>query len=93
MSTPGNTAKLGTAHSNIQTAQSNPSLVGANLQCISPHATELALYPLCQPGIISNRKYNLKHGKRYNFLFPAFMCFLTVINFMSLEQNNTRNKN
>ena len=28
MSTPGNTAKLGTAHSNIQTAQSNPSLVG-----------------------------------------------------------------
>ena len=29
MSTPGNTAKLGTAHSNIQTAQSNPSLVGS----------------------------------------------------------------
>ena len=28
MSTPGNTAKLGTAHSNIQTAQSCPSLVG-----------------------------------------------------------------
>ena len=29
MSTPGNTAKLGTAHSNIQTAQSSPSLVGS----------------------------------------------------------------
>ena len=29
MSTPGNTAKLGTAHSDIQTAQSNPSLVGS----------------------------------------------------------------
>ena len=29
MSTPGNTAKLGTAHSNIQTAQSNPSVVGS----------------------------------------------------------------
>ena len=29
MGTPGNTAKLGTAHSNIQTAQSNPSLVGS----------------------------------------------------------------
>ena len=29
MSTPSNTAKLGTAHSNIQTAQSNPSLVGS----------------------------------------------------------------
>ena len=29
MSTPGNTAKLGTAHSNIQTEQSNPSLVGS----------------------------------------------------------------
>ena len=28
MSTPGNTAKLGAIHSNIQTAQSNPSLVG-----------------------------------------------------------------
>ena len=31
MSTPGNTAKLGTAHSNIQTARSNPSLVGNEL--------------------------------------------------------------
>ena len=29
MITPGNTAKLGTEHSNIQTAQSNPSLVGS----------------------------------------------------------------
>ena len=29
MSTPGNTAKLGTAHSNIQTAQRGPSLVGS----------------------------------------------------------------
>ena len=28
MSTPGNTAKLGTAHSNIQTAQRGPSLPG-----------------------------------------------------------------
>ena len=28
MSTPGNRAKLGTSHSNIQTAQSSPSLVG-----------------------------------------------------------------
>ena len=31
MSTPGNTAKLVTAHSNIQTAQSNPSLAGSEL--------------------------------------------------------------
>ena len=47
MSTPGNTAKLG-----IQTAQRGPSLVGkANLQCISLHTTESALYTLCQPGI------------------------------------------
>ena len=29
MSTPGNTAKLGTTHSNIQTAQSSLSLVGS----------------------------------------------------------------
>ena len=28
MSTPGNTDKLGTTHSNIQTAQNSPSLVG-----------------------------------------------------------------
>ena len=29
MSTPGNTAKLGATHSNIQTAQSSPSLDGS----------------------------------------------------------------
>ena len=29
MSTPGNTAKLGARHSNIQTAQRGPSLVGS----------------------------------------------------------------
>ena len=29
MSAPGNTTKLGTAHSNIQTAQSRPTLVGS----------------------------------------------------------------
>ena len=29
LSTVGNTAKLGATHSNIQTAQSNPSLVGS----------------------------------------------------------------
>ena len=29
MSTPRNTAKLGTAHSNIQTGQSRPSLLGS----------------------------------------------------------------
>ena len=27
--------------------------LGANLQCISQHSTESALYPLCQPGIKS----------------------------------------
>ena len=29
MSTPGNIAKLGTAHNNIQTAQNSPTLVGS----------------------------------------------------------------
>ena len=29
MSAPGNTAKLGAIYSNIQTAQSNPNLVGS----------------------------------------------------------------
>ena len=47
MSAPGNTAKLGTAHSNIQTAQRGPSLVGSEP---TMHYTESALYPLCQPG-------------------------------------------
>ena len=37
MSTPANTAKLGTAHSNIQTAQEARPWLGANLQCISQH--------------------------------------------------------
>ena len=49
MSTSGNAAKLGATHSNIQTAQSGPSLVGT--ECISQHETESSLYPLCQPGI------------------------------------------
>ena len=31
MTTPGNTAKLGAIHSNIQPAQSSPSLVGSEL--------------------------------------------------------------
>ena len=31
MSTPGNTAMLEAAHSNIQTAQNSPSLVGSEL--------------------------------------------------------------
>ena len=31
MSTPGNTSKLGTLHSNVMTAQSNPSLVGTSM--------------------------------------------------------------
>ena len=43
MSTPGNTAKPRAIHSNIQTAQSGPSLVGSEpQQCISQHTTESA---------------------------------------------------
>ena len=52
MSTPGSTAKLGATHSNIQTAQRGPSLVGSEpIQCISLQTTESALNPLCQPGM------------------------------------------
>ena len=40
MSTPGNTAKLGTAHSNIQTAQNNPSLVGSEPTMLSEGSNE-----------------------------------------------------
>ena len=45
MSTPGNTAKLGAIHSNIQTAQVDRPWLGADLHCISQHTTESALYP------------------------------------------------
>ena len=47
MSTPGITTKLGSTHSNKQTAQSCPSLVGSEpiyIQCISQHTTESAYY-------------------------------------------------
>ena len=47
MSTPGNTAKLGAAHSNTQTAQSCPSLVGIETTIhINQHTTESAHYPI-----------------------------------------------
>ena len=46
MSTPGNTARLGTVHSNIQTAQSCPYLDGIEpTMHIIQHNTESALYP------------------------------------------------
>ena len=49
MRTPGNTAKLGTAHSSIQTAQSCPSLVGSGT---ASHLVSILLsqrtIPLCQ---------------------------------------------
>ena len=47
MSNPGNTAKLGATLSNIQRAQSSPSLEG------SKHITLLSqrISTLCQPGI------------------------------------------
>ena len=52
MSTPGNTAKLGTAHSNIQTAQRGPSLVGSEpTMHWSSYLPSQHSNPLCQPGI------------------------------------------
>ena len=62
MSTPGNTAKLGATHSNIQTAQRCPSWLGANLQYISQYTTESALNPLCQLGITLSRQRAVKEG-------------------------------
>ena len=40
MSTPGNTAKLGAIHSNIQTAQRGPSLVGSEPTKLSTLSTQ-----------------------------------------------------
>ena len=54
MSTPGNTAKLGAIHSNIQTAKVVRPWLGANLQRISQHTNESAyINTLCQPGIMT----------------------------------------
>ena len=41
MRTPGSTAKVGAIHSNIQTAQSSPSLVGSE-PIMQQHTTESA---------------------------------------------------
>ena len=50
MSTPGNTSMLGTAHSNIQTAQSCPTLVGIEPSMYYyQHSTESAHYPTISP--------------------------------------------
>ena len=51
MSTPRNTAKLGATHSNIQTAQRGPSLVGSE-PTMALVSTPLSQHsnPLCQPG-------------------------------------------
>ena len=52
MSTPGNTAKLETARSNIQAAQSNPSLVGSEPTIASVRILPRQhSNPICQPGI------------------------------------------
>ena len=60
MSTPGNTAKLGTAHSNIQTAQRGPSLVG------SEPSTPLSqnIIPLCQPGTEQEKSKQWRYRAR-----------------------------
>ena len=49
MSSPGNTAKVGAAHSNIQTAQSSPP--GWDRTCSALVSTPLSQHsnPLCQP--------------------------------------------
>ena len=53
MSPSGNTAKLGATHSNIQTAQRAPSLVGSEpTMHWSAHYWVSSLYSLCQPGMI-----------------------------------------
>ena len=53
MTTPGNTAKLGATHSNIQTAQRGPSLYGWERTYYAFVSTPLSqrISTLCQPGI------------------------------------------
>ena len=64
MSTPGNTTKPGTAHSNIQTAQSSPSLVGSEPTMHYLDSTQLSqrISTLCQPGI--NVAYKAWYAKK-----------------------------
>ena len=69
MSTTGNTAKLGAIHSNIQAAQSNPSRLGVNLQCISHHTTESAHKPTMPAHEVSQGC-----GKFYHLLKTIAKC-------------------
>ena len=66
MSTPGSIEKSGTTHSNIQTAQSCPSLVGnwdgTHNALVSTLLSE-RIIPPCQPGIILNI---------FLYLFPCY---------------------
>ena len=72
MSTPGNTAKLGATHSNIQTAQSRTSLVGSEPSMHqSAHKLSQRITTLCQPGIVGthiNKVYELKKMNSFHTL-------------------------
>ena len=74
-STPGNTSKLGTAHSNIQTAQSCPSLVGSEptMQYIFRILLSQHINPPSQPGmnLLYRQSFLLIESfqKREDFLF------------------------
>ena len=60
MSTPGNTAKLEPYTATYRQHKEVRPWLGANLQSISQHETESALYSLCQPGIEKNKIKKLK---------------------------------
>ena len=79
MSAPGNTAKLGTTHSIIQTTQSSSSLVGSEaiyIQFISQHTTESAHLPTIPVGECLYFSHKITTYCQYNPRLIHFSVFL-----------------
>ena len=95
MSTPGNAVKPRATHSNIQTAQSSPSLVGSEptmhnalvsillSQCISQHTTESAHYTI-MPAIVVPKEIFYFTNSTGNF----FSHIQQVTSFSPIQQVN-----
>ena len=79
MSTPGNTAKLRAIHSNLQTTQSNPSLVGSEptMHTVVPQRGQPYLYTTEERDMGGRESLNRKMGEIVN-LFVKMSYILRV---------------
>ena len=79
MSTPGNTAKIGTVHSNIQTAESSPELVGSEPTMHKgaippkPCAAQFVVDYLCRTSPVRG---GTVHVQKVKHSFPPVMQFV-----------------